>query len=70
MPEIESVHVCTARVPLDSATTFATRSITERFYSLVRVRSVDGIEGIGFCYVGNAGGCAFRPIVIARFGAS
>jgi L-alanine-DL-glutamate epimerase-like enolase superfamily enzyme len=56
MPEIESVHVCTARVPLDRATTFATRSITERFYSLVRVRSVDGIEGIGFCYVGNAGG--------------
>jgi L-alanine-DL-glutamate epimerase-like enolase superfamily enzyme len=56
MPEIESVHVCTASVPLERATAFSTRNVTERFYSLIRVRSADGIEGIGCCYVGHAGG--------------
>lgn len=56
MSTIESVSVCVARVPLDRVTSFATRTVSARDYCLVRVRSTDGIEGIGFCYVGSAGG--------------
>jgi L-alanine-DL-glutamate epimerase-like enolase superfamily enzyme len=56
MSTIESVHVCVARVPLDKVTSFATRSVSARDYCLVKVRSTDGVEGIGFCYVGSSGG--------------
>src|SRR4051794_12522475 len=56
MSKIESVAVCIARVPLENATSFATRTVSARDYALVKVRSADGVEGIGFCYVGSAGG--------------
>jgi L-alanine-DL-glutamate epimerase-like enolase superfamily enzyme len=56
MARIESVSVCIARVPLDNVTSFATRTVSARDYCLVKVRSTDGVEGIGFCYVGSAGG--------------
>ena len=56
MPKIESVSVCVARVPLDVVTSFATRTVSARDYCLVKVRSTEGVEGIGFCYVGSAGG--------------
>lgn len=56
MSTIESVHVCVVRVPLDKVTSFATRSVSARDYCLVKVRSTDGEEGIGFCYVGSSGG--------------
>lgn len=56
MPTISSVSVCVARVPLDTVTSFATRTVSARDYCLVKVRSADGVEGIGFCYVGSAGG--------------
>ena len=56
MARIESVSVCIVRVPLDTVTSFATRTVSARDYCLVKVRSVDGVEGIGFCYVGSAGG--------------
>jgi L-alanine-DL-glutamate epimerase-like enolase superfamily enzyme len=56
MPKIASIAVATARVPLDHATSFATRTVSARDYGLVKVRSVDGVEGIGFCYAGSSGG--------------
>ena len=56
MAIIESVSVCIARVALDTVTSFATRTVSARDYCLVKVRSKDGVEGIGFCYVGSAGG--------------
>ena len=56
MPRIQSVAVCVARVPLDVVTSFATRTVAARDYCLVKVRSSDGVEGIGFCYAGSAGG--------------
>jgi L-alanine-DL-glutamate epimerase-like enolase superfamily enzyme len=56
MPIIDSIDVATAVVPLDVVTSFATRSVSERHYCLVKVRSTDGVEGIGFCYVGSAAG--------------
>src|SRR5215813_1085146 len=56
MPRISSISVCVVRVPLDRVTSFATRTVKAREYCLVKVRSRDGAEGIGFCYAGTAGG--------------
>ena len=56
MPIIESVSVASVVVPLDKVTSFSTRTVSERHYCLVKVRGKDGNEGIGFCYVGSAGG--------------
>ena len=56
MPRIQSVSVCIARVALDNVTSFATRTVSARDYCLVKVRSTDGLESIGFCYAGSAGG--------------
>ncbi|HVZ44887.1 MAG TPA: mandelate racemase/muconate lactonizing enzyme family protein [Ramlibacter sp.] len=61
MPKIASIQVAVARVPLDKVTSFATRTVKARDYALVKVRSEDGHEGIGFCYVGSTGG----PIAMA-----
>lgn len=56
MPKVQAIEVAVARVALDQVTSFATRTVTHRDYCLVKVRSTDGVEGIGFCYVGSAGG--------------
>ena len=55
MPRISSISVCAARIPLDRVTSFATRTVKSRDYCLVKVRSSEGVEGIGFCYVGTSG---------------
>jgi L-alanine-DL-glutamate epimerase-like enolase superfamily enzyme len=54
--KIESVVARTVRVPLPRATAFARRQVTSRDYSLVKVRTDDGVEGIGHCYAGHSGG--------------
>ena len=56
MSRIESVSVATARVPLDHPVTFSTRTVLAREYCLVKVRSDDGVEGIGYCYAVNTAG--------------
>ena len=56
MPIIQSVQVAAIAVPLDQVTSFSTRTVSERHYCLVKVRSKEGIEGIGFCYVGSSAG--------------
>lgn len=74
MAIIQSIEVCVARVPLDKVTYLANRTVTDRHYGLVKVRSADGGEGIGFCYVGNQAGEIFRvaveqllgPVLIGR----
>lgn len=55
MAKIDSISVATARVPLDNATSFATRTVSARDYGLVRIRA-GGFEGVGFCYAGSSGG--------------
>jgi L-alanine-DL-glutamate epimerase-like enolase superfamily enzyme len=55
MAKIESIAFATARVPLENATSFATRTVSARDYGLVKVRA-GGQEGIGFCYAGSTGG--------------
>jgi len=56
MTKIESISSCAVSVPLDNPTTFSTRTVRERHYLLVKLRGDDGVEGIGFCYVGSAAG--------------
>lgn len=56
MPVIESVSACIARVPLDQPVSFSTRRVTAREYCLIRVRSSDGHEGLGYCYAVNSAG--------------
>ncbi|MFZ5732985.1 MAG: mandelate racemase/muconate lactonizing enzyme family protein [Pseudomonadota bacterium] len=63
MPTIASIDTCAANIPLDKVTSFSNRTVTSRHYGLVKIRSADGIEGIGFCYVGSAGGELFRVAV-------
>jgi len=63
MPHIASVSVCTARVPLDRVTSFATRTVKARDYCLVKVHSSEGVEGIGFCYAGSLAGDVTRVAV-------
>ncbi|MGN6703806.1 MAG: mandelate racemase/muconate lactonizing enzyme family protein [Burkholderiaceae bacterium] len=53
---IVSVEARSVEIPLDHATSFSTRKVLARHYTLVRVRTADGNEGIGFCYAGSRGG--------------
>ncbi len=53
---IISVEAATCVVPLEGGIAFATRAVQERHYTLVRVRSDSGGEGVGFCYGGHRGG--------------
>lgn len=64
MSKIATVSVSVARIPLDHATSFATRDVTAREYCIVRI-SGEGNEtqGIGFCYVGNSSGNVAKVIV-------
>lgn len=56
MAKIVSVSSSTVRVPLDNVTSFATRTVSARDYALVKIRTDDGVEGIGFCYGGSRAG--------------
>ncbi len=56
MPRVVSVEARTVHIPLQQATAFARRKVTSRDYSLVKIRTDDGIEGIGHCYAGHSGG--------------
>jgi L-alanine-DL-glutamate epimerase-like enolase superfamily enzyme len=53
---IESVSAALVRIPLPVSTAFATRTVHARDYALVKVRTADGVEGIGFCYAGSSAG--------------
>ena len=53
---IASILACTVSVPLDSSTSFSTRRVSARDYTLVKLVGEDGVEGIGFCYAGSHSG--------------
>lgn len=63
MSKIQSVEVINVAIPLDHVTSFSTRTVTERHYCLVKVRNTEGVEGIGFCYVGSSAGAIARVAV-------
>ena len=63
MPTISAVRARNVCIPLDSPTSLASRLVKERHYGIVEVEANDGFKGIGFCYVGSAGGGIFSEIV-------
>ena len=63
MSKISAVRARAISIPLDSATSFASRLVKERHYGIVEVSGDDGFKGIGFCYVGSSGGSIFPEIV-------
>ena len=56
MAKVVSVEARTVHIPLRVATAFARRKVTLRDYSLVKIRTDDGIEEMGHCYAGHSGG--------------
>jgi L-alanine-DL-glutamate epimerase-like enolase superfamily enzyme len=63
MSIIKSIEVINVAVPLDRVTSFSTRTVSDRHYCLVKVRNEDGLEGVGFCYVGSGAGAIARVAV-------
>jgi len=71
---IVSVEARTISIALDQVTTFSTRTVSARDYTLVKVRTADGHEGIGFCYGGSRGGVLvthavrelFKPLLVGQ----
>ncbi|MEU6038232.1 mandelate racemase/muconate lactonizing enzyme family protein [Actinomadura sp. NPDC047616] len=55
MTRISEITAITVRVPLTRPVSLATRRVTERVYTLVRVINDAGLHGIGFCYAGYGG---------------
>ena len=74
MTKIITVQARTVRVPLDRTTAFARRVINQRDYVPVKIRTDDGIEGIGHCYGGHGAGALvseavrqlLRPVLLGR----
>jgi L-alanine-DL-glutamate epimerase-like enolase superfamily enzyme len=56
MTKITKIRCCALRIPLEVATAFSQRAVTERHYAIVEIEGDDGHRGIGFCYAGSAGG--------------
>ncbi len=54
--KIETVEARTISIPLRKPLAFATRRVVRREYTIVRVRTEDGVEGIGYCYCGDRAG--------------
>jgi L-alanine-DL-glutamate epimerase-like enolase superfamily enzyme len=53
---VTAIDARTIAIPLRVPLAFSTRRVEKREYTLVRVRTSDGVEGIGYCYCGNRGG--------------
>jgi L-alanine-DL-glutamate epimerase-like enolase superfamily enzyme len=60
---VRTIEARTVVVPLAVSTSFARRTVTARHYTLVRVRTDDGYEGLGFCYAGSLGGAVVTHAV-------
>jgi L-alanine-DL-glutamate epimerase-like enolase superfamily enzyme len=63
MTRIRNIRARAVAVPLETATAFSRRSVSERHYALVEVEGDDGVKGVGFCYAGHAGGALVTKAV-------
>ncbi len=63
LTQITAIRARAISVPLDAATSLSNRLVTERHYGVVELKADDGFTGLGFCYVGNAGGRLFPEAV-------
>jgi L-alanine-DL-glutamate epimerase-like enolase superfamily enzyme len=61
--KVTELLTTTVVIPLRNVTSFSTRTVSERHYTLVRVRTDEGVEGLGFCYCGNSAGWAVTGLV-------
>jgi L-alanine-DL-glutamate epimerase-like enolase superfamily enzyme len=53
---VVSLESRTISVPLRKPLAFSTRYVKRRDYTLVRIRTSEGVEGSGYCYCGDRGG--------------
>lgn len=53
---VRSVDARTISIPLRRPLEFSTRRVLAREYTLVRIRTTEGMEGTGYCYCGNRAG--------------
>ena len=63
MTRITSIRARAVSIPLDAATALSSRLVTERHYGIVEIEADEGHAGVGFCYVGSAGGRMFVEAV-------
>jgi len=63
MTRISAVRARAISIPLDNVTSLSSRVVKERHYGVVELEGDDGHSGIGFCYVGSAGGRLFVEAV-------
>jgi L-alanine-DL-glutamate epimerase-like enolase superfamily enzyme len=63
MTRIATVRARAVSIPLDAATALSSRVVKERHYGVVEIEADDGHAGVGFCYVGSAGGRLFVEAV-------
>jgi L-alanine-DL-glutamate epimerase-like enolase superfamily enzyme len=63
MTKISAIRARSISIPLDQATSLSSRRVTERHYGVVELEGDDGHKGVGFCYVGSAGGRLFTEAV-------
>jgi L-alanine-DL-glutamate epimerase-like enolase superfamily enzyme len=63
MTRITALRSRSVAVPLAVVTSLSNRNVQARHYGLVEVDGDDGQTGVGFCYVGSAGGTIFPEIV-------
>jgi L-alanine-DL-glutamate epimerase-like enolase superfamily enzyme len=63
MTKISAVRARNLNIPLDRVTSLSSRLVNERHYGVVELMGDDGHRGIGFCYVGSAGGGLFTEAV-------
>lgn len=61
--KVTEVLATTAVIPLRNVTSFSTRTVSERHYTIVKIKTDEGTEGIGFCYCGNGAGWVVTTIV-------
>jgi L-alanine-DL-glutamate epimerase-like enolase superfamily enzyme len=68
MTTISKVRARNISIPLDAVTSLSSRTVRTRHYGVVEALGADGSRGIGFCYVGSAGGSIFSEIVASLLG--
>jgi L-alanine-DL-glutamate epimerase-like enolase superfamily enzyme len=57
---VQAKVVC---LPLQNPVAIATRTVSERHWLFVKVTTLDGVEGLGFSYVGYDNGSIAEQIV-------
>ena len=60
---IKRIQAKVVRLPLATPVAIATRVVTERFWLFVKITTADGVEGLGFSYVGYDNGHIAEQVI-------